>query len=465
MKRPVKDVTRLPMHNTSGQVDSAKTWTRLHPGRLWRHALVQNALALYGVQIAGYIVPLVTIPYLARVLGAAGWGLVAFTQSFGTFVALVGEYGFGLSATREVARCREDRTTLSNTVAGVLGAKGVLAVASLAVALVVRLWIPIFDREPMLFWAGVFWGLCQCFSMIWFFQGLERMRLMATLDVASKALGTLGVFVFVHSPRDGWRVLVVQGLAFLVCFIMSLWFIYRAVPFQLPNRSAAWEALRMGWSMFLFRGSVSLYTSANAFILGFFVKPQSVGYYAAAEKISRACLGLLTPISQALYPRLSYLIGHSRVEAVRLARIGFLLVGGSGTVMGGFVLLAAPLLVHIIMGREFAPAIPLLRIFALLPPLIALGYAYGIQWMIPLGLDRPFNTVILLAGLLNAGLAVVLAPRYADMGMAGAVVTAEAFVTLGMYLVLRRRKLDPMSYTVKDVEEGTALPIKMDVVA
>src|ERR1700689_4454173 len=81
----------------AGETSRSVSW-------LLKHKLVQNAASLYGVQIATYAVPLVTIPYLARVLGVSGWGLVAIAQGFGSYVALLGEYGFGLSATREVAR-------------------------------------------------------------------------------------------------------------------------------------------------------------------------------------------------------------------------------------------------------------------------------------------------------------------------------------------------------------------------
>src|ERR1700730_5513484 len=90
---------------------------------LLRHKLAQKALSLYGVQIATYAVPLVTVPYLARVLGVAAWGLVAIAQGFGSYLGVLGEYGFSLSATREVARHRGDRDRLAHIFASVLGAK------------------------------------------------------------------------------------------------------------------------------------------------------------------------------------------------------------------------------------------------------------------------------------------------------------------------------------------------------
>jgi PST family polysaccharide transporter len=423
---------------------------------LLRHKLVQNALSLYGVQIATYVIPLVTIPYLARVLGVAGWGLVAIAQGFGSYVGILGEYGFSLSATREIARHREDRGKLANIFAGVLGAKMVLVAASFPLAILAGRWVPIFREHPALLWAGMFWAMAQGFSVMWYFQGLERMRLVAALDISAKALATVGVFLIVKRPEDGWRVLVLQGCGFLLSSVIGLGMAYREVPFRLPSWTAVWESLRMGWSMFLFRSSVSLYTAGNAFILGLFVSPEFVGYYAGAEKISRAFLGILNPISQTLYPRLSHLVSHAQDRAARLARISIGVMGAAGTAIGIIVFLSAPVIVRMVLGPHFGPSVPVLRLLALLVPLVAFGNVLGIQWMLPLGMDRAFNKIILAAGFINLVLALVLAPAYTDMGMAWAVVLAETFVTVTMYLVLRSKNLDPLTYTV--VAKAEAAP-------
>lgn len=117
------------------------------------------------------------------------------------------------------------------------------------------------------------------------------------------------------------------------------------------------------------------------------------------------------------------------------------------------VFFAASLLVRIILGGDFAPAVPVLRILALLLPIVGLNFALGVQWMVPLGLDRAFNIITFLAGLINIGLAVVLASTYKDIGMAWTVVCAELFVAVSLYGVLRSRRLDPLSYRPKPYAE------------
>lgn len=405
-------------------------------------ALAQNMASLYGVQFANYLLPLVTIPYLTRVLGPLTWGLVAFAQAFGAYASIGIEYGFHLSATRAVTKNRDSIGELANLVAGVMGAKMVLTAGAVIIALCLGAWIPLFNAHPAFLWAAVFWAVAQSFSMLWYYQGLERMRLVAVLDVAGKAAATAGIFIVVHHPVDGWKVLALQGGGSLLSVVVAAAMVYREVPIKLPGWRMVRDTLRMGWSMFLFRGSMSLYGAGNAFILGLFASPEAVGFYAGAEKLARALMGLLVPIHQSLYPRLSNLVQHNLPAAKRLGRSTMFLMSSMGAALSLAAFLGAPWAVPLILGKGFAASVPVLQVMAALPLLDALGTTFGVLWMVPLGLDRQFNRAVMAGGVLNLVLAVVFAPRFAQLGMAAAVVATEVFVVLALYIVLYRRGLN-----------------------
>ena len=163
-----------------------------------------------------------------------------------------------------------------------------------------------------------------------------------------------------------------------------------------------------------------------------------VGYFASAEKISKGVFGLLNPIREALYPRLSSLARHASEDAARLARIGAMVMVAGGFALGAGLFVFAPLLVRILMGPGFAPAITVLRILAALPLMLSVTDSVGLQWLLPLGRDGDVNRIILTAGALNLALAVLLAPHFADVGMAWAIVCAEAFVCYSMVRVVLR---------------------------
>ena len=138
-------------------------------------------------------------------------------------------------------------------------------------------------------------------------------------------------------------------------------------------------------------------------------------------------------------------------------------MGAVGILLGAFILILAPFLVRLLLGEGFEPAVPLLRLFALLPPLVALSQLLGVQWMLPLEMDRQFNTIIISGGLLNILLAILLVPHWQHIGMTVAVILSEAFVTTAIYFYLKWSRLDPFM-CVEKVNRATPEPVKSAVV-
>jgi PST family polysaccharide transporter len=408
--------------------------------RALRNDLVHNAAALYGVQVCRKLLPLITMPYLARVLGPAVWGTVAFVSSLGEFVVLVIEFGFNLSATRQIAQDRFSPEKCGRVMAGVLGAQVALGASCLTVAWLVSWYIPILrDNRPLL-WAGLFYGLFQGMNPLWFFQGLERLRLAATLEITGKVIGVIGIFVVVKSPENAWEALLLQGVPPLLSTVIGLYLAFREFPFVMPTPTLVKGALASGWRLFVFRSGESLYGVGNAFILGLFAPIASVGYFAVGEKISKAVFGLLNPVREALYPRISRLAAKEPEEAARLATIGAAVMILSGIALGAGLFIFAPQCIRIMTGSNFEPAVTVLRIFAFLPPLLSVTYSVGLQWLLPFGQDGVVNRIILTAGALNLVIALAVAPRFQHVGMAASVLVAEVYVCLSMVLAVAARR-------------------------
>jgi polysaccharide transporter, PST family len=409
-----------------------------------RNGVVRNALGLYVLQIGSFLLPIATIVFVARLLGPRDWGSLAFMQAFGGYVMLVVTYGFNYSATREVARRRNDADQLADLIAGVLGAKVALTILSIAVVVPLSELVAPIHRNQNLLWPAMLWALSLSYSLSWFFQGLERMAFVARWETAARVVSLAGIVILVRSPADAWKVLAIQGAMMTGAVVIELAVTYREVQFRLPSAGLVIRTLGLGWSTFIYQGAISFYTVGNGFILGLFGSPAAVGYYVGAEKISKAFSTLLFPITQAVYPRISHLASDARGDAARLARTSLFVVGAAGCLMGLGVFVGAPILVRVVLGPGFDSAVAVLRILALLPPLIAISNVLGIQWMLALGLDRLVNAIVISACVLNVGLALILVPRYQQVGMAVAVVASETLVAFGLYAVLRMKNLDPL---------------------
>jgi PST family polysaccharide transporter len=415
-------------------------------GRLVSHPVVQNAAALYGVQFAGYVLPLVSIPYLARVLGPAGLGYVAIAQGFGAYIRLVVEFGFDLSATRAVATNRDDQEEVARLLSAVIGAKVVLIVAVVVVAGFAQLAVPIFRDHPLLLWWGVFSAVAQASDFLWFHQALERVVWPAVIDIGLRAMGVLAIFFVIHHPGDAPTVLALQGAGAALSALVLLALGSRAARPRLPRRREVTAVLRDGAGVFLFKGAVTLYTSGNAFLLGLLSTPDAVGVFSGADRLSRAVLGVYDPFAQALYPRMSRLVAEAPDRAAQAARRAFIFFTSSAVVIAAIGIVVAPRAVRILLGSDFHASVKPLRIMLGLVPLIAMSNVLGVQWMLPLGLERLLNRVILLAAALNVALALLLAPRYGATGMAEAVFASEAAVTIGLYVTLRIKNLNPLGH-------------------
>ena len=416
-----------------------------HVRRFLRVRLVRNLLALYGVRAIDQLLPILVIPFLARVLGVEGWGLVAGAQALAIYGIVTVEYGFELAGTRAVARDRGDGARLAELISGIFATQLLLAGVIVLATILVGLTVPEFRDQPGLLWAALLFAVLQGLHPLWFFVGQERIPLIASISVAAKALATVVIFAFVRAPEDGWIVLAAYaGSAGLMTAAGYGLMLRQLRPGRL-NLELVARTLQLGFSMFLMRVAVLMHTAGNSFLLLLLGGPVEVAFFAAGEKLCRPAAWLLHPINVALLPRLSHLIEHSPDQARTLASLSILVMTAVGVAFGLAIEALAPWLVDLLFGLpQYQPAVTALRIMALIIPMIVLNAALVSQWLIPHGLDRGLLTVIGSATLINLLLALAIAPRFGAQGMAWVTVLVEGYILIGLLWALRRRGMSPL---------------------
>lgn len=407
--------------------------------------VVRNALALYGEKGLRYILPLITVPYLARVLGTEAWGLVIFAQAIGIYVQMVLEYAFLWSATREVAQNQDDTDKLGNIVAGVLGAKVTLSLAAVFVLAGLQLTVPTLRDAGIFVWLSVYWAIGFAFPPTWFFLGIEKLPRYLAIEIPLRLVATAAIFIFVNAPGDAWRVLVIQGTGGVLTAIIGMLLIYRSVPFIRPSLVSSVSSLREGASLFGWRLSTSLTTMSSPVILGFVAPIQSVGFYGGGDRIFAAIRGLMDPVLTALFPRSSSMARDEPQKLARVASMTALLTGMAGLLAYPFLYLAAPFIVQILLGDGYEAAVTVLRIKGLLLPIVGLFIPLSQQWMIPLGLENQLMRMSVVAGAVHIVSAILLGMQFAHVGAAWAsVISNAAFLTI-IVVVLSLRKRAPFT--------------------
>lgn len=403
--------------------------------------LISNFFSLSSAEVANYIFPLITLPYLVRVLGPEKFGLVAFAQAFVQYFVTLTDYGFNFSATRTISIHRNDLAKVSKIFSAVMIAKVILMLISFILLAALVLLIPKFrlDWVLYLFTYGIVIG--NALLPIWFFQGMERMKFIAFLNLISKFIFTITIFIFVRKQSDYLFVPLSTSLGFLIVGVISLFIAaqYFQIHFSIPAAKDIFHELKEGWHIFISTAAVSLYTTSNILILGLLSNNTIVGYYSAAEKIARTGQKLLNPISQTIYPHINRLVLDSKERALHFIRKVLLIIGGmSFFISMGLFILASPI-VYFILGQQFKDAVVILHILAFLPFIIALNNIFGIQTMLTFNMKEEFSKLIISAGVINILLAIVLVPLFQHVGTAISVLVTETYVTVTMYVFLHRK--------------------------
>lgn len=400
-----------------------------------RHAL--NISSLYASLVFNALVNLALIAYLARILRPEMFGLVLLAQAFGFWLAMIPEYGFSLSAGRAIARAAGDERRIATISHSVNAAKALLAVAVLPLCLVAYYAVSGFQAHPAyLVGAGLF-AVAQGMDPVWLFQGTERQFLYAIISSAARALMFALILILVRTPEDGGLVMFIQALGAASIFAAAWLYLRRSFPHERLRRSEVAATLKDNWHTFQFRWVQALTTTSSLVILGI-VSPPGVQAFGAAERIVRNCLGLLGPISAAGMPRISRLIGSDAGAAQKVARLSFIVMAGFGSLAGAAIFLLAPLIVRILLGPAYEFVTPVLRVVSLALPFAAASSMLGVQWMLPLGLDRTLVRMTLIAGLLNVAGCVVLGSLYSAMGVAVTMVAVEAVLLAAILIALGR---------------------------
>ena len=410
---------------------------------LCRGDIAKNAIALYGVTIANSLLPLIIVPYLARVLGPDAWGMVLFAQTVAVWPAMLVEFGFVYSATREVARHPGDPERLREIVSEVMACKAALSVAGAALGIAFWLGVPAFREQP-LFLVGALWlAIVQGLNPLWYFQGIQRMSLPAMIEVGCRVLFTISVFFLIKSPADATKVILWQALSITLSLGIALCLLYRSVRFSLCGFARAVRTLREAWPFFLFVAIMNLYAKANSFMLGLLIAPAIVAFYGGPERLMRGFLSFTTPVNLILYPRLAHLAKHDLAEARRTVRRGTLLVGAMGVLLGVTLTLGAPWLVRVLFGPGYERALPVLRVLGCVCPFAVLNGVMGIRWMFPLGHERLYNRIIMAAAVLDVVLMLALTPWLRELGAAFALLITEMAITFTVFTVLWKMRLNP----------------------
>ena len=269
--------------------------------------MVTNFISLVLLQGVNYLLPLISFPFLFRILGVERYGLVTFGYALMQYFVMFTDFGFNLSATKYISQHRQDAQAINTFLNSAMIGRFILWVISFTILVLLISTFENFRSESMLYmlYFGIIIG--NVMFPMWFFQGMENMKYITIFNIVAKSLSFIPFFIFIRGPEDYLFVPICYSVGFILAGLVSIFIVYykMGMRWYIPSILHIKNALKDSSTYFLSRASTSLFTTSNSFILGLVCGNTAVGYYSAAEKLYQAYNQLLSPFTGVLFPHIA----------------------------------------------------------------------------------------------------------------------------------------------------------------
>lgn len=379
-----------------------------------KRRLAGNFFSLIVLRGFQFLIPLITLPYLVRTIGLDNFGLVNFALSLALYFGAVIQFGFGVTATREIARNRDDKVKLNKIYSVTLTASFLLALIS---AITFGLIVMVFDKFNhylYLYLFTILFVIFQSLFPIWFFQGMEKMKYITFLSLGTSTMFLISLFAFVKQADDFVLVPLLNAISAFITLIIALVLVKKQfkVEFIVPKLSHIKAVYKDGRHAFISQLAPNLYNNSAVFLLGLFTSNSVVGLYTAATKVVDAVISFAYIISNTFLPYLSRnLQKHKVLEKIMLI---------VGTVFTFIIFIMADNITSLLFSSnnlEIASYVKWLSVCILF---IFITITYGTNFLMLIGKDYVVKNIGLYTSLFFFVIALFIIPL---LGIYGAIIT------------------------------------------
>lgn len=409
-----------------------------------KSSLLENIFSMVTLRGMEYILAFLLVPYLLRALGPARYGSIAFMQGIVAYFTLVINYGFNLTAPKDIALA--DAAQLPRIFSGYFWGTvflwlGCSLLFGLGYGTFCLFWQGSLDLP--LFFACYMAAIGQVVFPIWFFQGVQQMRYITILNLTGRLIAVALLFYLIRSPEDYVLAALLQSCTAILAGVLSWKVIHSGWPGILcrPVVKDLVEVYKKGWKIFLSSLAVNLYTSSDIVILGALTNSTVVGYYSGAEKLIGCVRRGISAVSDAIYPFISQKFKESKDMALLFLRKQLIVYFVCGVSGGFMILFLSPVVVPWLLGEKYIPSIGVLQAMSFVPLVVAVSNIFGYETMLPLGMQKAYSQTLIVASILNLILIVPCILWQEALGVAFCVMITETFIMMLMGWILWKKKI------------------------
>ena len=378
-------------------------------------SIKNNFLLNLSTTITGLLFPLITFPYASRILMADGIGQVQFFQSIIDYVSLCTALGIPLYAVREIARIRDNKELRSRTTIEILLLHAILTLVGYIVVFILAKTVAKIEIDASLFFLLSTTLFFNTIGVAWFYQAIEDFKYITLRSLFVRILSLVALFIFVKTKQDlfyyaGILVIGTVGNNIFNFFRLRKYIKLSKGEFKRLNLL---RHLIPALKIFILNLVISIYVNLDSVMLGFLKNEESVGYYAAATRLTKAILGIVSSLGAVLLPRFSNMITNGQKEEFQLLanKAASFTIALSLPMSVGLIFMAAPI-IHIFCGNGFEPSILTLKLVAPIVLFIGLSGIIGMQILYPQGREKYVIISTMVGACINLLIMILLGRKY-----------------------------------------------------
>lgn len=406
--------------------------------------LKMNFIYQSAYELLIILLPLVTSPYISRVLGAEKIGIYSYTYSIANYFVLFAMLGIKNYGNRMIAKSRDNREDLNRTFSSIFCLHALISVFVIFAYIFYALFI-VKENRLYVFIQGTY-VLGALFDINWFYFGIEKFKLTVTRNTVIKILTVVLIFTFVKSKNDLWIYVTIMALGSFISQSIVWFFLRRYVSFVKPTWKEVEIHLKPMAVLFIPAIAVSLYKVMDKIMLGSLATKTQVGFYENSEKIINIPMTIITAFGTVMLPRMSNMIAKGdNKETQKYIKISMKYIMFIAFALGFGIASISHEFVPVFFGDEFLVCGPLITVLAITVPFIAFANIIRTQYLIPSCEDKIYIVSVFTGAIVNVIINLLLISRLQAMGTVIGTVFAEISVCVVQAFYVRK-KLPIVSY-------------------
>lgn len=389
------------------------------------------------------VIPIITTPYVSRVIGVEGVGIYSYSFSIANMFVLFAMLGLKNYGNRSIAKVRDNRVKLSITFWEIYTMQAIVAGGSILIYIYYI--VSTYSNENIAYFQ-ILYVVSSIFDISWFYFGIENFKITVILSILVKVITTISIFIFVKSKNDLWLYTIILGSGTLVSNLLLWLLLGNYIDKVKINIRNIKKHFKPNLVLFVPVIAVSIYKIMDKIMLGKIALSQEVGYYENAEKIIILSMGVVTALGIVMLPRITNLVYNGSIkESKKYIEKSMFYVMTIASALSFGIAAIAPIFVPVFFGKEFMKSSVILILLSVTILFLSWSDVIRSQFLIPNGRDKVYIVSVFVGAIINLFMNVILIPRFYSVGAAIGTIFAEAGVCFYQSFCVRG-ELDLLRY-------------------